>query len=243
MNTSDINETGEHVDLAGYLMETLTDEQKREVEEHLAGCGECRAEVESLREWTVALEAVPEAMMLDGPPEGGDLLLQRTLRQIRSESTGRRQRRTAMISSAAVVVAAAVIGGGILTGRATAPEPPQAQPTIGAPAQSEPTAAPGTKAATSVDPTTGARITVAVTPKQGWVQLTAAVNGIPAGEKCQIEVIGKDGASVLAGSWVVSKAGESAGTTLNGSALIDPADVQSVRVVNTAGKQFTSVTL
>jgi hypothetical protein len=243
VNTSDINETGEHVDLAGYLMETLTDEQKREVEEHLADCDECRAEVDSLREWTVALEAVPEAMMLDGPPDGGDLLLQRTLRQIRTESNGRRHRRTAIVSSAAVVVAAAVIGGGVLAGRATAPEPPQAQPTIGVPAQSEPTAGPGTKLATTVDATTGTRISVAVTPKQGWVQLYAAVNGIPAGEKCRIEVVGKDGASVLAGSWLVSKAGATAGTTLNGSALIDPANVKSVRVVNEAGKQFTSVNL
>lgn len=243
MNTSDINETGEHVDLAGYLMETLTDEQKREVEEHLAGCDECRAEVDSLREWTVALEAVPEAMMLDGPPDGGDLLLQRTLRQIRTESTGRRHRRTAMVSSAAVVVAVAVIGGGVFAGRATAPEPPRAQPTIGAPAQSEPTTAPGTKVATTVDATTGTRISVSVTPKQGWVQLAAAVNGIPAGEKCRIEVVGKDGATVLAGSWLVSEQGATAGTTLNGSALIDPADVKAVRVVNDAGKQFTSVNL
>lgn len=243
MNTSDINETGEHVDLASYLMETLTDEQKREVEEHLAGCDECRAEVDSLREWTVALEAVPEAMMLDGPPDGGDLLLQRTLRQVRTESNGRRHRRTAMVSSAAVVVAAAVIAGGVFAGRATVTDTPQAQPTVGTPVQSEPTAAPGTKTATAVDATTGARITVAVSPKPGWVMLSAAVNGIPAGEKCQIEVIGKDGAAVLAGSWLVSKAGESAGTTINGSALIDPADVKSVRVVNTAGKQFTSVNL
>ena len=79
-----------HVDLAGYLTKSLDAEQVHLAEEHLAGCAECRAEVESLREWTMALEAVPEAMLLDGPPEGGDLLLQRTLRQIRDESAGRR---------------------------------------------------------------------------------------------------------------------------------------------------------
>jgi hypothetical protein len=237
VKTPDINETGDHMDLAGYLMNTLTPDEKHEVEDHLAGCDECRAEVEILREWTVALEAVPEAMMLDGPPEGGDLLLQRTLRQVRSESTGRRHRRTAMVSSAAVVVAAAVIAGGVFAGRASAPDVPQAQPTT----QSQPTAVPGTRTATAVDAATGARITVAVSPAPGWVRLTAAVSGIPAGEKCRLEVVGKDGAPVVAGSWIVSKAGEAGGTTLDGSALIDPADVRSVRVVNTAGKQFTSV--
>ena len=59
-----------HVDLAGYLTKSLDAEQVRLVEEHLAGCAECRGEVESLQEWTMALEAVPEAMLLDGPPEG-----------------------------------------------------------------------------------------------------------------------------------------------------------------------------
>nr|WP_296069888.1 zf-HC2 domain-containing protein [uncultured Actinoplanes sp.] len=238
MNT-DINQTGDHVDLAGYLMDTLTPDEKHEVEEHLAGCAACRAEVETLREWTVALEAVPEAMMLDGPPEGGDLLLQRTLRQIRSEATGRRHRRTAMVSSAAVVAAVAVIAGGVFAGRATAPDVPQAQP----PVQTQPTARPGTRTATAVDAATGARITVAVSPAPGWVRINAAVSGIPAGEKCRLEVVGKDGQTVVAGSWIVSRTGEAGGTNLDGSALMDPADVRSVRVVNTAGKQFTSVNL
>jgi hypothetical protein len=75
----------------------------------------------------------------------------------------------------------------------------------------------------------------------GWVRLSATVGGIPAGEKCRLEVVGKDGSAVLAGSWLVSPAGEANGTTLNGSALIDPAQVASVRVVSTAGEQYVSV--
>ncbi|MFF5085403.1 anti-sigma factor family protein [Actinoplanes sp. NPDC000266] len=228
----------EHVDLAGYLVETLNPEQRREVEEHLSGCGQCRDEVESLRGWRTALESVPEAMLMEGPPDGGDLLLQRTLRQVRQESSGQRHRYTALLASAAAVVAVAVIGAGVLAGRATAPETPTAQPPI---ASTLPTDVPGTRTGTAVDPTTGARITAAVAPAPGWVRVTAAVSGIPAGERCVLEVVAKDGYAVQAGSWIVSPAGESGGTTLNGSALIDPADVASVRVVNTAGKQFTSV--
>jgi RNA polymerase sigma-70 factor (ECF subfamily) len=56
-----------------------------------------------------------------------------------------------------------------------------------------------------------------------------------------LEVVAKDGYVAQAGSWLVSPAGEAGGTTLNGSALIAPDDVKSVRVVNTAGKQFASV--
>jgi hypothetical protein len=228
-----------HVDLAGYLTKSLDAEQVRAVEEHLAGCAECRTEVESLREWTMALEAVPEAMLLDGPPEGGDLLLQRTLRQIRDESTGRRHRRTALMSAAAAVVVAAAIASGVVVGRGTVdPAVPTALPT---PSQVEPTTIPGTRTATAVDADTGARITVAVAPAPGWVRIKAAVAGIPEGERCRLEVVARDGTVVLAGSWVVSEKGAGEGTTLDGSALVAPADVASVRVVTEGGKEYTGV--
>jgi hypothetical protein len=227
-----------HVDLAGYLTKSLDAEQVRQAEEHFAGCAECRSEVESLQEWTMALEAVPEAMLLDGPPEGGDLLLQRTLRQIRDESAGRRHRRSALVGAAAAVVVAAAIASGVVVGRTTAgPGEPMAQPTQSV----EPTTLPGTKTATGVDPGTGARITVAVAPAPGWVRVKAAVAGIPAGERCRLEVVGKDGTVILAGSWLVSAKGAAEGTTLDGSALIPPDQVASVRVVTEAGKQYTSV--
>ena len=231
--------TTHDVDLAGYLTRSLDAERARLVEEHLAGCAECRAEVDSLREWTMALEAVPEAMLLDGPPEGGDLLLQRTLRQIRDESAGSRRRRTVLAGAAAAVVVAAAIGSGVVVGRGTAdPARPVAQPT---PAQVEPTTIPGTRTATAVDPGTGARITVAVAPAPGWVRIKAAVAGIPAGERCRLEVVARNGTVVLAGSWVVSEKGAAEGTTLDGSALVAPADVDTVRVVTETGKPYTSV--
>ena len=242
MNPPDnANPTSDHVDLAGYLLETLGPEEKRRVEEHLAECAECRGEVDSLREWTTALHAVPEAMRLDGPPDDADLLLQRTLRQVRDESSGRRHRRTAMVASAAAAVIAAAIAGGIVVGRTTAPEPaPLAQPSAVPSTAATP---PGTRFATASDPRTGARISVAVIPAAGWVRINATVAGIAAGERCRLEVVGRDGVAILAGSWVVSEAGATAGTTLNGSALIDPAQVASVRVVNTAGREFANVSV
>lgn len=229
-----------HVDLAGYLTKSLEAEQVQQVEGHLAGCAECRTEVESLQEWTMALEAVPEAMLLDGPPEGGDLLLQRTLRQIRDESAGRRHRRTALVSAAAAVIVAAAIASGVVVGRGTVdPGRPTAQPPPSA--QVEQTTIPGTRTKTAVDADTGARITVAVAPAPGWVRIKAAVSGIPAGERCRLEVVAKDGTAILAGSWLVSEKGADEGTTLDGSALVAPSEVASVRVVTESGKQYTSV--
>jgi anti-sigma factor RsiW len=54
---------GDHMDIGGYLTGELDQEQLRQAQEHLAGCAECRAEVESLQEWENALKAVPEAML------------------------------------------------------------------------------------------------------------------------------------------------------------------------------------
>jgi anti-sigma factor RsiW len=230
------NPTNDHVDLAGYLLEMLSEDEKAEADEHLAGCAECRAERDSLRQWSDQLGGVPEEMLLDGPPDDADLLLQRTLRQVRRESSGRRYRRLATVTSIAAAAVVLAIGGGVLVGRGTAPEStPVAQPsaTLSVPA--------GAQLGSGTDAATGARMQVAVTPAAGWVRVTATVGGIPAGEKCVLEVVGRDGSTAFAGSWLVSPAGESGGTTLNGSALIDPAQVQAVRVVNTSGKAFVTV--
>ncbi len=230
-------ETGGHVDMAGYVMEMLTPEEKQQADEHLAGCDECRGEIDSLREWSARLAEVPEPMLLDGPPDDADLLLQRTLRQVRQESAGRRHRRLALMTTAAAAVLAVAVGGGVVLGRGSAPTDQVAQPpaTASAPA--------GTRTATATDAATGARMTVSVLPAAGWVRVNATVAGIPSGEECKLEVVGRDGTAVLAGSWLVSEAGEANGTPLNGSALIDPAEVASVRVVNTAGRQFINVTV
>jgi anti-sigma factor RsiW len=224
--------TGDHADIAGYLLKSLTPDETQRVEDHLAECAECRTEVDALREWTAALEAVPEAMTLDGPPDDADLLLQRTLREMRAESSGRRHRRTGVLVGAAAAVIAVAIGGGVLAGRSTAPDRPLAQPTAGPQAST----VPGTRVGSVTDPATGAQMSVALVPAAGWVRVTARVGGIPSGERCELQVVGNNGKPVVAGSWLVSGA-----TTLNGSALIDPAQVTSVRVVNAAGKQYVSV--
>ena len=234
-----MNSIGDHVDIPGYVLDALPAEERAAVEEHLAGCEECRAEVESLGDWGAALSDIPPEMLLDGPPDDADLLLQRTLRQVRTETTGRRHRRTAMLTSAAAVAVAIAIVGGVAIGRTTAPTTPLVLPTAGV-AVSTP---PGTRTASTVDAQTGARLAVAVLPAAGWVRVTATVAGIPAGQKCRLEVVGRDGTPILAGSWLVSAAGEATGTVLNGSALIDPAQVASVRVVTTDGRQFVTATV
>jgi anti-sigma factor RsiW len=226
--------------LGAYALGALDPREAQQVHEHLAGCAACRQEVAELTGLRAAMDEVPPEAFLDGPPEGGDLLLQRTLRAARAGHAAanppefqrsRRGPRLALVAASIVVLAAVSLGGGILIGRETAPQ------------QQDAFAAANAQRAQATDSATQASLAVSMVPRQGWVLVRATVTGIPQGERCQIRVVPRSGQPVLAGSWVVSEAGAREGTTLDGSALVNPADVASVEVVNTSGRRFVEVTL
>ncbi|MEU9375473.1 zf-HC2 domain-containing protein [Streptomyces sp. NPDC048255] len=229
--------------LGPYVLGVLDDEETRRVEEHMRGCVQCREEVAALREMELALGEVPEEAFLDGPPQGGDLLLQRTLRQMRGERAGAQRRRlglaglAAAASMAAVFWAGAQLGGGDPEARAL---PPQPSPSVSTAPSTLPA---GTKVASATDRGTGARMTVQMTPATQWVRVNAAVTGIPPGERCRLVVVAKDGTRTTAGGWVVGSQenGEGKGASLDGSAAVDPSDVKAVLVENEAGRAFVSV--
>ena len=101
-------------DLLGpYSLEALDRDTQSHVSAHLADCPGCREELSELDAFRLQLEQIPPEAFLDGPPEGGDLLLARTLRQARAES----HRPRVWAIAAAVLVVLAAIGGGLLVGR------------------------------------------------------------------------------------------------------------------------------
>ncbi|MEV7543697.1 zf-HC2 domain-containing protein [Streptomyces sp. NPDC089915] len=228
--------------LGPYVLGVLDQEDVRRVEEHVGDCVGCREEVAALREMESALGEVPEEAFLDGPPQGGDLLLQRTLRQVRGEQAARARWRGAVAGLAAAASLAAVfwagarLGGDAGSAEALPPPPPSSS----APPSAPPA---GTRVASATDPGTGARMTVQVTPAAKWVRVRAAVTGVPAGERCRLVVVSRDGTRSTAGGWVVGTAehGEGKGAALDGSAAVDPADVRAVLVENESGRTFVSV--
>ncbi|MEV7444452.1 zf-HC2 domain-containing protein [Streptomyces sp. NPDC091204] len=228
--------------LGPYVLGVLDAEEVRRIEEHMSGCVQCREEVAALREMEAALGEVPEEAFLDGPPQGGDLLLQRTLRQMRGERAGAQRRRAGLAGLAVAASLAAVFWAGTQLGgdpdAIALPVPPS--PT--APADPSPPPA-GTKVLSAADPGTGARMTVQMTPAAKWVRLHAAVTGVPKGERCRLVVVAKDGTRTTAGSWVVGgqENGEGKGASLDGSAAVDPANVKAVLVENEGGRTFVSV--
>jgi anti-sigma factor RsiW len=225
----------DHSMLGAYALGALDPREAELVHEHLAGCADCQREVADMTDLRSVMDDVPPEAFLDGPPEGGDLLLRRTLRAARVEYAGqlpeaRPVRRRGLVAAAAVILIAAALTGGIVVGRQTAPQ--------GGVAQSNPA---NTVHASATDPSTGAKLSVDVVKQTGWVRLHAETGGIQAGEPCQLVVKSRDGGSVLAGSWLVSATGAKNGTVLEGSALVDPGNVKSVDVVTTDGRKLVSV--
>lgn len=229
--------------LGPYVLGVLDEDDVRRVEEHVGDCVRCREEVAALREMEEVLGEVPEEAFLEGPPQGGDLLLQRTLRQVRGERAASARRRVGLAGLAVAASLAAVFWAGTQLGGDR--EPVGALPAPPSPTASAvpPAPVPGTRVASATDRGTGARMNVQVTPAAKWVRVHAAVTGIPAGERCRLVVVAKDGTRSTAGGWVVGTAehGEGKGASLDGSAAVDPANVREVLVENESGRTFVSV--
>ncbi|MGW1433068.1 anti-sigma factor family protein [Streptomyces sp. NPDC002431] len=227
--------------LGAYVLGALDEREVRTVDEHVASCQKCRDELGELRDMESALGEVPPEAFLDGPPEGGDLLLQRTLRQARSERAGQTLRRRAALGAVAAVAAGAVLAGGILigqntgAGRALEAHPPTPSVTATAPATP-----PGSvRVVEGHSPRTGSGMRLKVTPAVDWIRLNASVTGIPAGERCRIVVVAKGGKREIAGSWLV--ADKEKGANLDGSAAVPMDDVEKVVVENDRGKEYVQV--
>ncbi|MFG3296855.1 anti-sigma factor family protein [Streptomyces sp. NPDC048179] len=226
--------------LGAYVLGTLDEREARAVDEHVASCDRCREELDGLRAMEAALGEVPPEAFIDGPPEGGDLLLQRTLRRARNDRDGEVRRHRTVLAAVAAVAAAAVLGGGVLIGKNMGgtgddiADPPQSS--ISAPATPPPV---GTKVASGTSAATGSRMTVRVTPAASWVRVNASVAGIPVGEHCRLIVESKDGSREIAGSWVV--ADQDKGANLDGSAAVPIDDVSKIIVENDQGKEYVSL--
>ncbi|MGH3718670.1 MAG: anti-sigma factor family protein [Pseudonocardiaceae bacterium] len=225
-----MNDRHDTEQLAAYAAGFLDGADARAMEAHVAGCPHCLRELTELCEVDGALRRVPPELFLDGPPQdgelaqGGELVLQRTLRQVREESgVGRKRRRRALIA-ASVAALVGVGAAGVALGRVTASETITAAPTV--PAHT------GSRLLTGFNPSTGARMTVTVTPATGWVRVKATVVGIPAGERCMLVVVDRNRDRWIAASWFVSPAHEKNGTTVDGAAVVAPGDVAAVVVQN-----------
>jgi hypothetical protein len=184
------------------------------------------------------LGEVPPEAFLDGPPEGGDLLLQRTLREVRGISSRQRVWGGSLAAAGLVAVVALSIGAGVLIGNQTSAG------NTGGVAAPTTTAAPlpsGTKHSANVDPVTGAHLAATVIPANGWIKLQVQASDIAPGQRCKLMVVAKSGEQQQFGGWLVGANATPGKTiTLDGTALMAINDVAAVSVVNDQGQVLVS---
>ena len=208
-------------DLLGlYSVEALDADEQHQVGEHLANCPGCREELHEVESLRARLEQVPVEAFLDGPPEGGDLLLARTLRQARAE----RRRPPVWSVAAAVLLVLVALAGGLLVGVKSHSGPaPLAGPA-------------GSTKVAAANPANGVHMTVVITPANGWVRLAGAFTGVPGHARCYLMVVDKHGHRIVAGSWLAPYTSPPGGERVDGSALVPPNDVAAVQVVTFGGQ-------
>ena len=226
--------------LGAYALGALDEQETTEVREHLAGCAKCRTELEAVNVMAETLGEIPPEAFLDGPPDGGDLLLQRTLRAVRTERSSSKRGRGVIGAAAAAVAVVLAIGGGVLIGEHGGSQVAAGTQPTPVPPTSQPTSVPGT---TTISGTSaGARLTATIIPATGWIRVNASVTGIPAGQHCQLIVVSRTGQQMVAGGWLVSPKLAANGVNLDGSALIPLDQIASIQVQNLAGHTFVTAT-
>jgi hypothetical protein len=213
--------------LGAYALGALEAGEAREVEEHLATCAECRAELAELEEMKEFLGEVPPEAFLEGPPPDSDLLLQRTVREVRTTTPAPKKRSRWLQVAAAVVVIAGALGGGVLIGRQSAD---QADVPVA-----------GSKQVTATDTTTGTTMATTVEPRAGWSWIQVQIKGLKAGAECQMLVTDKAGKTWVAGTWKVSeKAAREGKSQFEGGVLVPIDQVKDVEITTIQGQHVVT---
>lgn len=220
--------------LGAYALGLLDADERARLEEQIEVCEVCQVELADLRALEAELGEVPAEYFLEGPPEDGELLLQRTLRQVRQEHSAGQRRRIFLAGAVAAALASVLVGGGFFAGKTQNNSDALASRSARLPEE-------GAVTASAADAATKATMVVRLAPASGWVRVNAAVKGLQPGEKCRLIVLSESGEEEIAGSWVVAKPKQGAsegGQELVGFAAVPLGQVKSVTVENDQGKRY-----
>ena len=223
-----------HTDVGAYSMGLLEERDRREFEDHLAGCPACAAEVAELSPMAALLKGVElkEAEPAAGrEPDGGEVteLLRRRARQQRQ----RRRWQVALGAAAGIVL----IGGGIGVGIAAAPQhgPPPAPP-LALTGQLH----------SATDPGTGAAGTVGLVAKAWGTQVTLDLSKVPGPAECELVAVSRTGERRVVMGWLVPAPGDGvpghpAHLVIRGSTSIPRNDLARVDVDVVNGRTLVSI--
>jgi hypothetical protein len=243
------------VTLGCYALGVLDAHESLGVEQHLRGCPSCRAQVADFHRIRKVLDEIPREAFLHeleleaDLPKPSDLVLQRTLRQIRNESVvpqprvaeprpraspraveeplpepqHAKSRRWPGYLAAAAVAAVVAFGAGAVVMQNQAPGTSVASTRSGE----------GTSG--------GIKLVAKIAPSsQDRYLVSAQVAGLPAAQKCKLIVVGTDGTKAEAFVWTTS---DKPMANVQGMVSVSPDKVKSIAVENAEGKSFVVANL
>lgn len=220
--------------LGVYLLGAIGPADRSAVSSHLAGCADCREVLARLAGLPGLLGNVPTADAIrlateEADRAGGDevppgVTLPSLLVQVARLRRHRLWRRLAL-TAAAVVIAA---GGAVAGSRVL--YPPVERPAS--------VVLPWATTVHASNPRTGAGATVRYAPQPWGLALDVQVSGIPAGTRCELQVISSHGQDTAAGGWTI--AGGHPGVWYPASSPLPVADVRGF-AITTGGRTLVSV--
>ena len=228
-----------HTDVGAYSMGLLEERDRREFEDHLAGCPACAAEVAELSPMAALLRGVElrgVELRADEPtggrePEGGEVteLLRRRARQQRQ----RRRWQVALGAAAGIVL----IGGGIGVGIAAAPQDgPPPPPSLALTGQLH----------SATDPGTGVAGTVGLVAKAWGTQVTLDLSKVHGPAECELVAVSGSGERRVVMGWLVTAPGDGvpghpAHLVIRGGTSIPRKDLSRVDVDVVNGRTLVSI--
>ncbi|SDW72729.1 Putative zinc-finger [Arthrobacter sp. cf158] len=222
-----MNGNSVHQLLGAYLLGGLDPQEERDFRDHLAGCAECRLELEELERLPALLDAVPAADAvaltvtgaanaltplepLPGPPE--QVLVDLSARRRKS-----RRRWAALVGA----VAAACLAVGFLAG-----------PLLNQP--------PKPDASYSVQSDTGLQLTVGMVKKTWGTELEVEGRSMPLEGTLYLWVKGRDGAEERTCGWTATPSGR---IKITGATPVQLAGIAGVELRDEAEKTVASISV
>jgi anti-sigma factor RsiW len=227
------------VAIGAYVLGGLEPQEAGELEVHLDSCAECQRELAEFTETAGQLSLVPPDLLAEAladqplPITADDLVLQRTLHEVRAQRTGERRRRVLAVAAAAAALVAAPVITAVAVGGGNGGEPVAAPPAA--------TTVPGRTVQAS-DAATGVSGVATLSAAPWGTKLQAKFTGEPRGATCVLSVVSRSGERQVAGNWTVPDAAAAgAGTNISGSLSIPATDIARLEVRTSTGRRLLTI--
>lgn len=210
------------VALGAYVVGALDPGERTQVDAHLSGCAGCREELATLAGLPGLLGRLSEEEAVAAwGRQRLPLLLEATLAELRRRRRSHRWR--ARLVAVVAAVALAVAGGGI----ALALHPVSSASTVAA-----------GERWSAVDPATGVHATAVVGAQPWGSTIHLVVSGVPAGQRCHLVAVARDGTRESAGGWRASYTGQAA---IDASTAIARDHLAALQVITVSGDALVSL--